>query len=103
MAAEAASSRGRNDLALLGVTIPDGYLFSVIPVTLTFLTGLLAWIVKEMGKQQSVTAAMSERINAHQETQLAQAQTLAAQATILSAQAALLAGMEARLRGMEHS
>lgn len=84
------------------VEIPDGYLFSVIPVALTFLVGLLAWIVREMGKQQMVTAAMAERINAQHELEMAQAAILTAQATTLTTQAVTLAGHEARLQALEH-
>lgn len=83
------------------VEIQTEYIIVILAAFLPASLAFLAWIVREMGKQQIITAAQGVQINAQHETILSQQTAIMTQNAMIQAQQLVVTDMNVRLRVVE--
>lgn len=51
---------------IFGADIPDGLIYGVVPVVLMLIVGLIAWIVRELGRISVQNGRAEERFEDHE-------------------------------------
>jgi hypothetical protein len=51
---------------IFGAEIPDGLIFALLPVSFVMIVGLMAWIVRELGRITVQNARTEERHEDHE-------------------------------------
>jgi hypothetical protein len=51
---------------VFAVEISEGLIFGLIPISFTMVVGLMAWMVRELGRISETSARLEERIHDHE-------------------------------------
>jgi hypothetical protein len=51
---------------VFAVEIPDGLIYALLPVSFVMIVGLMAWMVRELGRISENNARFEERVEDHE-------------------------------------